>query len=216
MKRSIILGIIVTLLLPIFVSASKVDLRNYNYKNLADTLSSENISADLSNYQENDNQVPIYMFRGQGCVHCQDFLEFVANTLVKDYGNSFKLISFETWNDSNNQTLLKTVSKFLGEDASGVPYIIIGNKTFLGYAASSNNEIISAITSLYNEKEKYDVFEEINKEDEKVEKAAKPNTKPIIIGNIVITTIGVIITILYVNSAKNEILKSVNKKMSKK
>lgn len=216
MKRSIILGIIVTLLLPIFVSASKVDLRNYNYKNLADTLSSENISADLSNYQENDNQVPIYMFRGQGCSHCQDFLEFVANTLVKEYGNSFKLISFETWNDSNNQTLLKTVSKFLGEDASGVPYIIIGNKTFLGYAASSNNEIISAITSLYNEKEKYDVFEEINKEDEKVEKAAKPNTKPIIIGNIVITTIGVIITILYVNSAKNEILKSVNKKMSKK
>lgn len=211
MKKSSIIGLILAiLLLPMSVLAvEKVDLREYTTMNLEETLKAEGITADISNYSENDNQIPIYMFRGQGCTHCQDFLEYVANSLVPNYGAYFKLVSFETWNNANNATLLKTVSSFLGDAASGVPYIVIGDKTFLGYGEDFNSEIESAISSLYNSKDRYDVFEEMNKGE-------KSNTAAIVLWNVAITTIGVIIVVCHNNSTKKEILEAINKKASKK
>lgn len=209
------LGVLLTLLIPFYVSATstKVNLDSYNKMNLQDSLKAEEITADLSNYKESDDQITIYMFRGQGCVHCEDFLSYVAKTLVPKYGNYFKLVSFETWNDSNNATLLKTVSNFLNENASGVPYIIIGDKTFLGYAESSNTEIENAIMTLYNSKERYDVFNEMNKEEEKT--TYKPNTAVVLIGTTIITAIGVSIILIYNANMKKEILTKLEENMSK-
>ncbi len=211
LKKSIIIGFLLTIMfMPITVFAQdKVDLSQYKTMNLEETLNAEGITADLSNYIENDNQIPIYMFRGQGCTHCEDFLEYVAKTLVPNYGSYFKLVSFETWSDANNSNLLKTVSSFLGDAASGVPYIVIGDKTFLGYGESFNSDIESAITSLYNSNNRYDVFEEMNKEE-------KSNTATIVLWNVAITTIGVIIVVCHNNSIKNQILEELNKKSSKK
>lgn len=214
MKRKIVCGLLFAiLLLPMHVFAEKIDLANYNTMNLEETLKDENIAYDLSNYKENNSQIPIYMFRGRGCVHCQDFLNYVNNTLVSQYGDKFKLISFETWYDDNNKNLLNTVAKFFGDEIGKVPYIVIGDKHFLGYGNSLNSQIESAITTLYNSKKRYDVFEEINKEEKK---ETSSNTVAIVLWNCVITAVGVGIVIWHNNKTKNQIMEELHKKSLKK
>lgn len=214
MQKKMIFGLLLAiLLLPISVFAEKIDITSYNTMNLEESLKDENITYDLSNYKENDNQITIYMFRGKGCVHCQDFLNYVNSTLVSEYGDKFKLISFETWYNSNNSSLLNKVATFLGDEAGGVPYIVIGDKSFLGYASSLNSEIESAITTLYNSKERYDVFEEINKEEKK---ETSSNTAAIVIWNAVIMAVGVGIVIWHNSATKNQIIEELSKKTSKK
>ncbi len=213
MKKKFIIGLMAILLLPLQVFAASIDLSKYNTTNLEETLKAEGITADLSNYKENDNQVVIYLFRGQGCAHCEEFLEYVGNTLIGKFNNNIKLASFETWNDSNNKKLLNTVATFLGDEAGGVPYIVIGDKSFLGYASSINSEIEAAVTALANSKNRYDVFEEINKAEKK---GTSSNTVAVVLWNVSITAVGVGIVILHNNATKNEIMEELSKKSSKK
>lgn len=213
MKKKMICGLLLAiLLLPMHVFAEKIDIANYNTTNLEVAFKDENIKYDLGNYKENDNQIPIYMFRGKGCVHCQDFLQYVSDTLVKQYGDKFKLITFETWYDTKNSGLLDKVINFFGEEKSAVPFIIIGDKHFLGYASSLNSEIEDAINTLYNSKNRYDVFEEMNKE----EKKGTTSTAAIVIWNAIITAVGVGIVIWHNHSTKNQIIEELSKKSSKK
>lgn len=211
-KKMICVLLLAILLLPIHVFAEKIDIANYNTTNLEEAFKDENIKYDLGNYKENDNQIPIYMFRGKGCVHCQDFLQYVSDTLVKQYGDKFKLITFETWYDTKNSGLLDKVINFFGEEKSAVPFIIIGDKHFLGYASSLNSEIEDAINTLYNSKNRYDVFEEMNKE----EKKGTTSTAAIVVWNAVITAVGVGVVIWHNNSTKNQIMEELSKKSSKK
>jgi len=166
MKKIIFL--FVMLLMPITGIAS---IEKYNTLNLEETLKEEKIETIFSNYKENDKQIPIYLFRGQGCSFCRSFLQYL-NELVDEYGNYFKLVSFEVWDDSKNSKLLDKVSEFLDEPAEGVPYIIIGEQVFAGYSKTYNKRIAKAIMDLYVSKDKYDVFDAMTLENLPVENGA--------------------------------------------
>jgi len=114
-------------------------------------------ASDSSNYKETDDQAIVYMFRGQGCSFCRAFLTYM-NSISKEYGKYFKMVSFEVWNDSKNAELFEKVAKVTGEEAGGVPYIIIGEKVFGGYAESYNEDIKKAIMAQY-ENPSYDVMQ---------------------------------------------------------
>ena len=45
-------------------------------------LEAEKITPKLDNYKETDDQITIYVFRGQNCQYCQKFLNYV-NRLVR-------------------------------------------------------------------------------------------------------------------------------------
>ena len=113
-----------------------------------------------------NDKITIYMFRGKGCGYCRSFLTFLSN-INEEYGKYFELESYEVWYDADNNALMKTISGFLGEEARGVPYIIIGDKVFAGYSSSDDNELKSAIKKLYDTKKskRYDVFKEYKKEN---------------------------------------------------
>lgn len=108
-------------------------------------------------------KINIYFFRGNGCPHCEEAENFF-NSIEGEYGKYYNLVDYETWYDTDNAELMKNVASKLGEEASGVPYIIIGKKTWNGYASSYNDDITSAIKKEYNKssKDRYDVIEEIN------------------------------------------------------
>ena len=77
-------------------------------------------------------KITVYVFRGEGCPHCEEALEFFDElSQDEEYKDIFKLVTYEVWYDEENQTLMKSVADALGEDVSGVPYIIIGTKTLL-------------------------------------------------------------------------------------
>ena len=136
---------------------------SYNTLNFLEALDEEEIEYEFEDYSENDNQAVIYLFRGKGCTYCRAFLSYL-NSIAAEYGEYFRVVSFEVWNDSANSELLSEVSDFLGEAASGVPYIVIGDQVFPGYSSTYDDQIIAAITDLYNTntEDRYDVFVKMN------------------------------------------------------
>lgn len=159
MKKNIILILLIGLLsLPITVKAE------VQKENLETVFKSEEIEYDLSNYKETDDQITIYLFRGKGCAYCHKLLTFL-NSIIPEYGKYFKLESYETWNNVDNSKLMQEVSTFLKQPASGVPYLIIGDQVFSGYAEAYDESIKNIIKTLYETKKnkRYDVFKEMKK-----------------------------------------------------
>ena len=63
---------------------------------------------------------------------------------------------------------MSKVSETMNKDAGGVPYIVIGDKVFAGYSESYDDDIKSAIETLYKQSkaDRYDVMENLDKEDD--------------------------------------------------
>ena len=167
----------------------------YNTTNLVETLEAEGIELQNEDYTENSKQATIYLFRGQGCSHCQEFLTFLSE-LTKEYGEYFKVVAFETWNDNANITLMQEVAKSLGTEAGGVPFIVIGDQAFPGYASSYDDQIITAITNLYNtpSDQRYDVF--VNQKE--------PEDHSLVVGVITVLVIGGIVATKVVTKKNND------------
>ena len=160
MKKRIILLLLVVALMPFRVFA-KSFIDDYNTKNFVDTLKEEGMEIENPDYKETDKQAIIYLFRGNGCGYCRAFLTFL-NSISKEYGKYFKVVSFEVWSDAKNSELLNKVPLVTNQSAGGVPYIIIGEKVFAGYAESYDEDIKAAIKAQYDNPS-YDVWKNLMK-----------------------------------------------------
>lgn len=117
---------------------------------LADEGSDDNVevTSGETEVQEEDNRVKIYFFRGEGCPHCADAEEFF-NSIEEEYGQYYKILDYETWYNSDNAALLQKVGEARNEEISGVPYILIGDKSWSGYNDSFADDIKDTIKSEY-------------------------------------------------------------------
>ena len=164
----------ITFLLLILLMPSFVLAASYESKTLSEALKEEKMDNELEGYDDNEEKPAIYLFRGDGCPHCTEFLEYASSKLVKEKGDKFRLVTYEVWKNEDNAELMQKVSDYFKDDASGVPYIIIGDKTFNGYAESMNKEIEEAIDKLNDSEEKFDVLTKIDmKSSSKKEKKSK-------------------------------------------
>lgn len=109
----------------------------------------------LENIVYDENKVNIYFFWGDGCPHCKEEFKFFES-IKTEYGDYFTLNSFEVWHNDKNQDLLKQFAGSMGDEVSGIPYTIIGNKTFTGFGENHEKEILDAIKEQY--KNSYDVY----------------------------------------------------------
>ena len=141
----------------------KLYYEGYKVLNFKDVLQAEDFEIENPDYEENDEQAIIYLFRGQGCTFCRKFISFL-NSISKDYGKYFKLVSFEVWNDQQNNELMSKMSQVTDVEARGVPYIVIGDQVFDGYAESYDEAIKQKIMEQYKDGS-YDVFKELAKEE---------------------------------------------------
>ena len=91
-----------------------------------------------------DGKAIIYFFRGEGCPHCVE-AEAWFQSIEDEYGSYFKVIDYETWYNQENAELMKKVAKARGEEANGVPYIIIGDKSWMGFTQSYTDEMLKEI-----------------------------------------------------------------------
>ncbi len=98
-------------------------------------------------------KVAVYFFYGDGCPHCHKASEFFDN-IQDEYGEYFELKKFETWDifsQRRNKLMREVAEAFDVNDKNlGVPFIIIGDKTFIGYASNYDDDIIEAILDEYN------------------------------------------------------------------
>lgn len=184
-----IVSLFLLLLMPLQISAST----DYEAKNLKETLAAEEIELAYPDYKETDDQITIYMFRGNTCGYCKAFLTFL-NSITEEYGKYFKLESYEVWSNQKNGELMQEVGEFLGEQAGGVPFIIIGDKVFPGYNEVYDEDIKAAIKDLYDSNNRYDVFKEMKKA-KLMEKINSILSKVIP----VVSVIGLVVVSIYVN-----------------
>lgn len=141
-------------------SSNDSNQNDVNNSNQNDTdLENENI--ELGNVVREENKVNIYFFWGNGCPHCEVEIEFF-DSIEKEYGKYYNLYKFETWYDEENAKIFNIFTNAMGDNANGVPYTIIGEKSFSGFNESFKEEFIKAIEEQY--KNNYDVyFDEIKK-----------------------------------------------------
>lgn len=160
LKKVFYLLLVAVLLVP-YVTYAKDE--KYSSLNLTEALAVEEIEQEYETLEENEDQAIVYLFRRDGCYYCRQFLTYM-NSLVNEYGKYFKVVSYEVSGNQNNAELFNEVSTYLdGEAADGVPYIVIGDKKFAGYAEEYNEAILSAIQELYEtpKDERYDVIDKV-------------------------------------------------------
>lgn len=152
--------------------------------------------AELSEYKESDDKVNVYIFRGSTCSHCLDAVAHFAS-IAKDEGKYFNVKTYEVWSNSDNNDLMNDAANEIGDsEVSGVPYIVIGKKSWSGYAASYDDEMMKEIKSEYNKdkSKRYDVIKAVNGEatGEKSSIAGDVISVVIIIAVIGLITFGIV------------------------
>ncbi len=175
MKKSKILILLLALVLfiPSMVNALSVERVFTTLDDYLTPLEKEEL-----NYTETSDQVIIYLFRGEGCSHCKEFIDYLTTSLVKTHGAKFKLRAYEVWYNKDNKNLMEKAAKIFDEKADGVPYIVIGKKSWKGYTDSYKVEIENAIDEEYGNYNKYDILDEIKKVEKEEEKAKKETFEP--------------------------------------
>ena len=115
-----------------------------------------------SEKKEDSKEVNVYFFRGEGCSHCAEAEEWFKS-IEEELGDRFEIIDYETWYNEDNSELMKKVAKARGESeqATGVPYIIVGDKSWIGFTDDYKEEIKSQINAEYGKdvNKRYDVIE---------------------------------------------------------
>lgn len=109
------------------------------------------------------NEVKLYFFHGDGCGFCANASQWFSE-IEAEYGNKFEVVKYEVWNDPQNSKLMAAVAEARNESADGVPYIIIGNQSWNGFADEYKEEILAKIESEYNQNpdERYDIMDYVD------------------------------------------------------
>jgi glutaredoxin len=120
---------------------------------------------EVATEQAAPEKVIIYLFRGEGCPHCEEFLSWI-DTIKDEYGEYYEIKDYEVWNNQENGELMNKVAEARNENDEqlGVPYIIIGNMSWKGFAESMETEILEQIKSEYakDASERYDIMQLID------------------------------------------------------
>lgn len=106
-------------------------------------------------------KVTINIFRGSGCSHCYEALEYF-NENISTYSDYIEIRVYETWKDTDNASLFQAVAEKLNDEAGGVPYIVVGNSYHeAGFASSMGEDIIQAALDEYENDEYVDVVAQV-------------------------------------------------------
>ncbi len=149
----VIVGIIISIIVVVsiwFINFKDSGMDTFKYDELVVNESIEDISFDT--------KPNVYFFWGDGCGHCENLKEFI-NDLPLEYKELFTFNSFEIWYNDDNKELMIEIGEHFEEEVNSIPYLVIGDKTFSGYAPIYDEEIMSAIEML--DENIYDVYKEI-------------------------------------------------------
>ena len=141
------------------------NIKNNEIINEEKEIDENKISTILTNMQEKDitfdsKKINVYLFWGDGCPHCHDLGEMLAS-LDDNYNTFFNLYSFEVWNNLESRNLMKRFADAADQEVDGVPFLIIGEKVFVGYIDSMENEIKETIKAEYNKTDHFDYYREL-------------------------------------------------------
>lgn len=114
---------------------------------------------DCKSTKEYDETLPnVYLFRGDGCPYCNELIKFI-DSVIDDY--QVNVVVYEVKNNKDNWNYYKKIGSLFGFTPSGYPYLVVGKKTFDGYASSDDEDIKAALDELQKSEEPYDAVKEL-------------------------------------------------------
>ena len=96
----------------------------------------------------NSDLVNIYFFHSYTCKHCQKEKELL--TKLEEDNKNIKVYMYEI-SEEDNSKKLEEISKLLNVKVSGVPFTIIGTKTYNGYSEESSKKNFLGAISYFEE-----------------------------------------------------------------
>ena len=96
----------------------------------------------ICNIKAEDNLVNLYLFYSKTCPHFEEEIKMLDS--IKDDYKNLRIYKYELSED-NNSEIFKNVATLFDLNVSGVPFTIIGEKTFIGYGENSKKTIIGCI-----------------------------------------------------------------------
>ena len=99
----------------------------------------------------NHEKIKVYIFRGDGCPHCEDFLNYF-NVNIHEYTDYFEIVAFESWKDAANVKLRKKINDLFSIEEkreTTVPLIIVGNWHTFGFSDTLGETIINKALEEY-------------------------------------------------------------------
>lgn len=167
MKKNIIFMFVVLLVsvivIPTSTYAEGLNLTGTTSETLSEAFDAEAITGyDLSNYSESGDKVSIYVFRKDGCINCKNFLTYIKDVLLPQYGDKIKVVSYELSSNQSNFNLLNKVATFFNQNQTtyATPYVVVGSKTFSG-AIYHNNSMRDEIEATIQSHDTFDVINEM-------------------------------------------------------
>ena len=80
-----------------------------------------------------EGSVNAHLFYGESCPHCAKESQFLFNVLKNKYPE-LEIHEYEVYYNEDNSKFLKKVGEVLNTKINGVPFLVIGDKYFIGYA----------------------------------------------------------------------------------
>lgn len=105
--------------------------------------------------------VNIYVFRGEGCPHCEKAISYLTKIKSSKYSHKINIITKEVWYNKTNQELYQKVVKKLNITQKGVPLTIIGDKYFIGFSEGTGEEMIETINETLSSSNSIDIIKDI-------------------------------------------------------
>lgn len=132
----------------------------------------EDLTYKIVGVKPEERKVNLYLFHRDGCPHCEKERDFL-DILKKKYKN-LNIYMYEVTTNEVNASYYKSIKKVLNDNSNGVPYTVIGNKSFLGYNDYVGNKIEKTIQEYLEDKKetetekntfKIPLLKEINAKD---------------------------------------------------
>lgn len=120
-----------------------------------------NSASDVESDVNTNKKVTLYLFRGSGCPHCEEAIEFLES-IIDDYPY-LEVQTLEVWHNKNNKELMDAVAENLDiEVSSSVPLIVIGSEyARRGFADGMENTIKNQIEKAYQSALYKDIVAEV-------------------------------------------------------
>lgn len=111
-------------------------------------------------FNNKKEKINVYLFWGNGCPHCEHAKEFFSS-IEQEYSKYYNLIDYEVWYDEENNNLKNKVDSELDANATGVPFIVIGEEYVNGYSSAMDNEIKEIIINQYENYNYIDIVQKV-------------------------------------------------------
>ena len=85
-------------------------------------------------------EVVVNLFYGDTCAFCHQERIYL-DSLERQFGDNIIVREYEVWNDKENNDLMMDVKDNFDDKGDGVPYTVIGNKTYTGISEEIKDSI---------------------------------------------------------------------------